>query len=245
MGATGRRRPRPSSALTRSPAPLLVVAAYAPELAALGHALPRHAAAVTTAEVGIGAVEAAAGAARVLATIRPARLLLVGTAGLYPGARSGADWAIGKAVVVRRMALASLGVARDSAYLPRLMPARAQSDPRLRREITVAAALSSADVACPLGISSTLAAARLLGEATGAQLENLEAFAVARAAAAAGIPFAAVLGIANQVGPRAHLEWRAHGAAAAAAACAAVIQLLDAGGEADVREPSRQSSRRR
>jgi len=43
---------------------------------------------------------------------------------------------------------------------------------------------------------------------------------VARAAAAAGIDeVAAVLGIANRVGPRGHQEWRAHHVAASRAAC--------------------------
>jgi nucleoside phosphorylase len=232
MRDTRSRRPRPARAPARRPAPLLVVAAHASELAALGQALPRHSAAVTTAEVGIGAVESAAGAARVLAAIRPARIVLVGTAGLYLGTEASARWAIGEAVVIRRLALASLGVARGSAYLPQPMPARAASDPSLRRQLAAAAQLPSGDVACPLGISRTLPAARSLMVATGAQLENLEAFSVARAAAVAGVPFAAVLGIANQVGPRAHQEWRAHGTAAAAAACAAVIQLLEAEREA-------------
>jgi nucleoside phosphorylase len=62
--------------------------------------------------------------------------------------------------------------------------------------------------------------------ATGADVENLEAFAVARAAAAAKIPFAAALGISNRVGPNSHPEWRVHAGAAALAACAAVRSTL-------------------
>ena len=45
---------------------------------------------------------------------------------------------------------------------------------------------------------------------------------MARAAAAQKVPFVAVLGLANLVGPRAHLQWRTHAAEAAAAACACV-----------------------
>ena len=63
----------------------------------------------------------------------------------------------------------------------------------------------------------------------GAALENLEAFSVARAAAAAGVDaVAAVLGIANRVGPRGHQEWRAHHAAASRAACRLVWSLIRA-----------------
>jgi purine-nucleoside phosphorylase len=67
--------------------------------------------------------------------------------------------------------------------------------------------------------------ARKLG-ATGAALENLEVFSVARAAHAAGLPFAAVLGISNVVGPNAHAEWRANHLAASRAACHVVWSTL-------------------
>ena len=50
---------------------------------------------------------------------------------------------------------------------------------------------------------------------------------LARAAAAAGVDtVAAVLGIANRVGPRGHQEWRAHHAAASRAACRLVWSLV-------------------
>jgi purine-nucleoside phosphorylase len=219
------------------PRPLLVVAAWAPELAALGHALPRRSRALTTAVVGIGAVEAAAGAARIIAEVHPARVILLGTAGLYRTHRtasrtrasaSSPALAVGGAAVVRRMHLASLAVARKLAYLPGPMPASAACEPGLRSALARATRLPVADVACPLGITRAPAVASRLRQATGAALENLEAFSVARAAAAAKIPFAAILGIANHVGRDAHVEWRAHGGQAAAAACAALVQFLEA-----------------
>jgi len=82
-------------------------------------------------------------------------------------------------------------------------------------------------VACPLAITRTAALARRIA-ATGAALENLEAFAVARAAAAARLPFAAVLGVSNIVGPRAHAEWRANHLAASRAACHLMWTFLNA-----------------
>jgi hypothetical protein len=49
---------------------------------------------------------------------------------------------------------------------------------------------------------------------------------VARAAAAAGLPFAAVLGVANRVGPQGHEEWQRHHRAASRAACQLIAQFL-------------------
>ncbi len=66
------------------------------------------------------------------------------------------------------------------------------------------------------------AVALALAAATGAQVEHLEAFAVARACADAGVPFGAVFCVANTVGARGRDEWRANHERAAAAACAAI-----------------------
>jgi futalosine hydrolase len=82
-------------------------------------------------------------------------------------------------------------------------------------------------VACPIAITRSATLGRHLAHATGAALENLEAFAVARAAGAAGVEaVAVVLGIANRVGPRGHQEWRAHHVAASRAACRVVWSFL-------------------
>src|SRR6185295_1351675 len=83
-----------------------------------------------------------------------------------------------------------------------------------------------ARVACPVAITRSAALGRQIARRTGTFLENLEAFAVARAARAAKVPFAAVLGVANRVGPEGHREWRAHHQAASRAACAVIARLL-------------------
>ena len=85
-----------------------------------------------------------------------------------------------------------------------------------------------AAVANPLAITRNAGLGRALARATAAAAENLEVFAVARAAEARRIPFAAVLGIANRVGPTAHAEWQEHNASASASACAAVVEFLRA-----------------
>jgi nucleoside phosphorylase len=228
--------------------PLLIVAAWAPELRGLGRvfsqgkskaappsgrtatgALPAvrvTGSAPVRAVVGVGLVEAAAGTARLIERQRPRAIVLVGTAGLYPGADKKLGLAIGGAVIGRSFLLASDAVAREAAYLPGPLPASAASTPALLEAVTAATALPVADVACPVGITLAPALAQQRRKGTNAALENLEAFAVARAAAAAGVPFVAVLGIANLVGPDAHAEWRAHAATAAAAACTAVRRWL-------------------
>ena len=83
-------------------------------------------------------------------------------------------------------------------------------------------------VACPLAITRTAALGRLIADATGAELENLEVFAVARAALAAGVEFGAVLGVANRVGPGGHREWLKHHRAVSRAACDLLCRVLSA-----------------
>jgi hypothetical protein len=92
------------------------------------------------------------------------------------------------------------------------------------------ARLVAVPVACPAAITRSAALGRRIVQATGAVLENLEAFSVARATATAAGPriqFAAVLGIANRVGPNGHQEWREHHRAASWAACGVIRNLLD------------------
>jgi nucleoside phosphorylase len=207
--------------------PLLLVAAWEPELAGLvadarSTKGPRR---LRSGVVGVGLVEAAAGAARLIAAVRPRAVILVGTAGVYPTAR--AAIAVGAAAVVMRMHLMSAEVVRGAAYFPAPCPVTVEGDRALRRVMAKAARVATLDVACPLGITRKSAVAARIAAASGAALENLESFAVARASALAQIPFAAVLGIANVVGPAAHVEWKRHGAAAAATACSVVRAWLD------------------
>jgi futalosine hydrolase len=208
--------------------PVLIVAAFAPELRGLGRIFARDTssgAAPTRAVVGVGLIEAAAGTARLLEQQKPRALVLVGTAGIYPPPAGPAKLTLGQAVVAGTIHLASASVASEAAYFPPPLPATSDST-ALAAEIAAPTRLPTVAVACPLGITRDLAVARQLKRATAAAVENLEAFAVARAAAHAGVPFAAVLGIANHVGPEGHTQWRQNGDKAAAAACAAVRKWL-------------------
>lgn len=205
----------------------LVVAAWDPELRWLRRALDRSpvlARRLVTRAVGVGLIEAAIGTARAIGEIRPARLIFVGTAGRYP--RTTPSLATGQAALAGRVQLASGEVLREEAYFPRPLPTAIDTDEGLRRAIAAAALLPVADVACPLAITSSRASARRLAGGSQCSLENLEVFAVARAAAP--LPFAAVLGISNEVGPQAHAEWKTFAATASRAACQAILAWIRA-----------------
>jgi purine-nucleoside phosphorylase len=190
---------------------------------------------LTLATVGVGGVDAAIGAAQAIALARPKRVVFVGTAGAYR--RGQATPPIGSAVIADRVCLVSTAVVRRDGYLPAPMVTEAMTSPILAAALGAVAPdlVPSGTVACPLAITRTAMLGRLIAQATGATLENLEAFAVIRAATMAGIEAtAAVLGVANRVGPRAHPEWQANHLAASRAACKIVWGMLAAS-----RPPSR------
>src|SRR5450432_714427 len=204
----------------------LVLSAWQPEIEPLRRLLRTSretARDVALAAVGVGTVDAAVGASPEIARARPRRVIFVGTAGVYPGQSAALE--IGTAAVASELRLVSTATLRGDAYHPAPLVAAAETTPALRARLVRAADAPLAIVACPLAITQTAALARRLA-ATGAALENLEAFAVARTAAAARLPFAAVLGISNIVGPRAHAEWRANHLPASRAACHVVWSLL-------------------
>ena len=202
----------------------LIVSAFEPEIAPLRLLLPARRG-VVLEPVGIGAVDAAVGAVGAIARARPGRLVFVGTAGIYGPAKE-ARSAIGTAVVAGEIVCVSTSTLRREAYLPGPMVLRVATSRSLQAALTDGRAGRAVVVACPLAITSSTALGRRIAQATGAALENLEAFAVARAAAAAGIPFAAVLGVANRVGPQGHEEWRRHHRAASRAACELAARFL-------------------
>jgi nucleoside phosphorylase len=209
-----------------SPPRTLVVSAFEPEIAPL-RPLVRQSRRVVLAAAGIGAVDAAVGAARAIEAARPSRVIFVGTAGVY-GRSERPGLELGSAAVAGEIACVSTAVLRGDAYLPAPTTLRVETARRLRAALGVTAGDAGVPraVACPLAITRSAALGRRIAASTGADLENLEAFAVARAAAAAGVEFAAVLGVANRVGPTGHAEWRRHHRAASRAACTLVARFL-------------------
>lgn len=209
----------------------LVVSAFEPEIAPLRRSLGKTAG-VELATVGVGAIDAAVGATRAIAASRAGRVIFVGTAGIYlrgAAAAGIATDAIGTAAIAGELHCVSTAALRGEGYLPELVVVRFETPGPLRAALSASGpgpAREPQAVACPLAITRSATLGRRIAAATGATLENLEVFAVGRAAAAAGIDFAAVLGVANRVGPTGHREWLDHHRAASGAACRLVARFL-------------------
>jgi futalosine hydrolase len=212
-----------------TPCDLLVLAAFPPELAplraALGDGLRRPFGGhdVAAEAVGIGLATAAAGAATKLAALRPRGVVLVGTCGAFVDSLS-----IGAVAVARRLVLAEPAVARGEAAYPEPMSTEVVADAALG-EALASRGGALVDVATTLAVTTDDALAAQLAAFTRCQVEHLEAYGVAAACAAHGVPFAAALGVANGVGARGREEWRQNHRAASAAAIAVLVSWMGAG----------------
>jgi futalosine hydrolase len=171
--------------------------------------------------VGIGLPMAAVGAATVLAEVTPRVAIMVGTCGAY----AGTGLAAGDVVVARRLRLGATGLAEGLAQFPDPMSIVASANEGLA-DALLRSGGRAADVVTTPAVTVDDGAADRLARWAGAQAEHLEAYGAAIACAARGIPFTAVLGVANAVGSRARDEWRTNHRAAAAAAANLVARWL-------------------
>jgi nucleoside phosphorylase len=191
----------------------LVVGAWAPELDGLdGHGLELR-------ELGVGLVDASLGAAHAIAETRPDLVILVGTAGALPNVPLGPPL-----VVVARSAKL---VVRELEYAPAPMALVADADVELSSRLAARLGVPLVDVASPVGVTSSDREAARLAEA-GAEIEQLECFALFRAAARARVPAVAIFAIANRVGESAATEWKANRVRAEAAAKEALLRAITA-----------------
>jgi nucleoside phosphorylase len=226
---------------TNNACDVLILAAFVPELAplraSLGDAMRARIGATDVAArvVGIGLPMSAAGTAMQLAELRPRAVVAIGTCGAYaPDGTAGASprtpapLAIRDVVVARRVRLVDASVAGGVAQFPEPMSVSIDADAGLADALERAGA-RRADVATTLAITVDDATAARIARAAGVQVEHLEAFGVAAACAARGVPFGAVLGVANIVGARARDEWRMHRRQAAAAAAEVALRWVQAG----------------
>ena len=163
--------------------------------------------------LGVGVVPASIAMGRLLATQRPRGVVLVGTAGAY------GDLPIGAVIAAKRVGLVSGTATLGRGYVP-LAPPPLEADATLRARL----GLPEADVATLVAITTDTELSAKIGGSW--QVEHMEAYAIAAACAAAGVPFAVVLGITNRVGPAAHAEWRANRERCQAAAVAAVARVV-------------------
>jgi len=166
--------------------------------------------------IGVGPVVAAARAAVAIERWTPSAVLLIGSAGAYPGGP-----AVGRAVAAARVGLGAGAAALGLAYVPR-SPPPIHADPDLLARLD----LPRCDVLTVGAITTDLGLVAALG--AGWQVEHMEAYGVAVACQDRGVPFLAVLGIANHVGPDAHTQWLLHRERAHEAVLEAVRPLLGA-----------------
>jgi purine-nucleoside phosphorylase len=186
------------------PRPRLLLAAFPPELAGLDRAPPPG---WDVACTGVGAITAAATTARLLAERAFAGVLFVGTCGAYDGRLAPGDLlAAGEAIATSQDEL------EGRSYRPEIEP--------VRWPATWALPLPAHAVAVPPAITRTDEGAALLARV--APAEHLELTGVFAACAAAGVPAAAALAVANRCGPGANAEWRANHARVSAALVAAL-----------------------
>jgi futalosine hydrolase len=207
---------------------LLVVAAFAPELGGFDGLLGSAGEAevyglrVVAWPVGIGIVAAASGTAARLELGCPRAVVLVGTCGAY----AGSGLSIGDVVMARASLLVEPAVLEGRAAHPEPMPTRLRTHAALTTAMAAAGA-RVVDIATTLAITTDDDLAMRLSAHAG--VEHLEAFAVASACASKGVPFGAVLGVANAVGSRGRVEWRAHHDPAGRAAAAYVTRWIQSG----------------
>ncbi len=199
---------------------LLLVGAFEPEIAPFYEHLPPD---VVARAVGIGVVDAALGTARALAETSARAIVFVGTAGAFPGSKLRPL----DVVALGATFLADASVALGHGALLPPMAVRRPGHEALTEALVPA--LPRVIVATTLAITTCDLAAAALERTTGAALEHLEAFSVARAAEDRGVPFAAVFGISNTVGAGGREEWLAHHRAASAAVLDALLPGLRKG----------------
>jgi futalosine hydrolase len=219
------------SALAGRACDVLILAAFHPELAALrgllGDGMSGLVGAlhVSARVVGIGLPMASVGTATVLTEGAPRVAIMVGTCGAF----AGSGLPLGDAVVARRLRLGATGIAEGLAQFPDPMSIATSADEQLVESLCRAGG-RPVDVVTAPAVTVDDAAADRLAQWAGAQAEHLEAYGAAVACAARGVPFTAVLGVANVVGSRAREEWRANHRRAAAAAADVVTRWLQSGG---------------
>lgn len=192
---------------------------------------------------GVGLPAAAAYSSFHVREAQPRAVVLLGTCGAYRGVApaeraderadpahrapsEGAELAIGDVVVSRRIVLADWGALEGHAQFPPATAEPISADTRLSDSLARAGARPG-DVANTLGITVKDDVAGRLAKSTGAAVEHLEAYGVATACAAADVPFAAVLGVANFVGSSGREEWRCHHVRASEAAAQLVLAWIE------------------
>ncbi|MFC0526703.1 futalosine hydrolase [Phytohabitans kaempferiae] len=198
-------------------------------VAAASGAEPPQRAPVTVAAAGVGAAAIAAGTARLLTLAEAAgdpyqAVVLAGIAGGFPGRAP-----VGATVLAAHSIAADLGADSPEGFIPLddlgFGTTIAPADPALLARLR--AALPTAITGDILTVNTVTGTAQgvqtLAGRFPAAVAEGMEGYGVARAAAAASVPFAELRTISNAIGPRDRAAWRIPDALAALTAAARAL----------------------
>ncbi|MEO6046423.1 MAG: hypothetical protein ABIQ57_03005 [Candidatus Kapaibacterium sp.] len=164
---------------------------------------------IATAITGIGLIDAAAGTARAIDSKGPSEIVFLGTCGAHRA--SGLE--IGDIILASDATLGSGDVASGEMRIPSLMPSSIPTDGRLTDLIAEGFAgrgigTRRGRISCTLGITESDRLAEILRRFDRSDAENMEAFALLRAAA--DIPAAVALGVTNIVGAGGGKDWLAN-----------------------------------
>lgn len=181
---------------------LLICAAFPPEIQALQDQAGKD---YMTATLGVGLVSAASSIVALLERHRISRVLFTGTC----GAPLNTALKIGDVVRAKTIHTGDISVWSQDTFIPEIMPTSVTPTRFLAPQYT----LHESDVFCPLAITRSQIAAAILRVHFPTAVENLECFAVAWNATQRKIPFEAILGVSNLIGPEGHNEWQHHHAA--------------------------------
>lgn len=185
-----------------APMKLLICGAFAPEIAQLQHHYEDNPS-IIVAPVGIGAIAAASTTTALIAQHAPSHILFTGTCGIL----TPSPLSIGEVVRAKTIHLGDIGALAGDNHLPEAMTTPITSIHFLDSQNSI----PERDVFCPLAITHSETGAALLRQNfPGGCVENLECFAVAWAATQNRLPFEAILGISNTIGPNGHAEWKTH-----------------------------------
>lgn len=181
---------------------------------------------VSCAAIGVGLTAAGAGAAKAVIEHAPRAVVLIGSFGRYP--QSTLPCSPEAAYVAERVRLVDGTVAQHKGALPAPMPVELVLDRSLSVALAQSGAQRMALLGTTLSITTDDALARLLGQSSGCDGENLEALAVAHACALAHVPLAILVACTNEVGSQGRSGWLASHAEAARSTARVLEAFLQA-----------------
>jgi nucleoside phosphorylase len=173
----------------------------------------------------VGIAAAAAGTLEQLTRELPRAVILVGTCGAYPGSGK----RVAEVAVASGTRVVSTAAVLGRGFIPDPVVPRFVANMEITSQLARVAASAPIEVATTLAITTDPELAAVVGTKGGCGVEHLETYGVAAACERLRIPWGAVLGIANEVGPQAHQQWLAHHAETGAIACDVVLSWLEEG----------------